>query len=175
MTTYAERMAPARQWEFDLIGLLHARGWLAGQFGQAQIPEEMRPHLWRWLDDYGRSTLLRWTPDIIAVRPARRPYVCLIDAKTESDKNSASKNYSVEVNAVDAGLAIVRDWHMPLFYVWRDGGALSPQLVANRWNRKLDGDGAGGSETAFYLVAKRWAMRVGDVFPAVNDDEKTGR
>lgn len=86
---------------------------------------------------------------------------------TESPKNQASPNYSVEVNAVDAGLAIVRDWHMPLFYVWPDGGVLTPHLAANRWHRKLDGDGASGSQTAFYLVAKRWAMRVCDVFPEV--------
>lgn len=161
-------MAPARTWELELIERLQKRGWLAAEFGQAQIPEEMRPHLWRWMDDYGRSTLLRWTPDVIAVRPTATPFVCLVDAKTESEKNRDSKNYSVEINAVDAGLAIVSDWHMPLFYVWEDGGILTPHIVANRWGRKLDGDGAGGSGTAYYLVAKRWAMKVNDVFPAVH-------
>ena len=167
MTSFAERFEPARAWEAELIERLRSRGWLAAPFGQAQIPDEMRPHLWRWADNYGRATLLRWTPDIIAVRPTATPSVCLVDAKTESPKNQASPNYSVEVNAVDAGLAIVRDWHMPLFYVWPDGGVLTPHLVANRWHRKLDGSGASGSQTAFYLVAKRWAMRVCDVFPEV--------
>jgi len=167
LSGFAERFQPARAWEVELIDRLRDRGWLAAPFGQAQIPDEMRPYLWRWADDYGRSTLLRWTPDIIAVKPTANPFVCLVDAKTESAKNQASPNYAVEVNAVDAGLAIVRDWHMPLFYVWPDGGVLTPHLVANRWHRKLDGDGAGGSQTAFYLVAKRWAMRVGDVFPEV--------
>ena len=66
---------------------LRGRGWLAAPFGQAQIPEEMRPHLVRWMDDYGRTTLLRWTPDIIAVKRARDPFVCLVDAKTETGKN----------------------------------------------------------------------------------------
>jgi len=169
VTTFAQRFKPGQQWENDLIGKLTERGWLAAQFGQAMIPEAMRPHLWRWLDDYGHSTLLRWTPDIIAVRPTREPFACLVDAKTESEKNRDSKNYSVEINAVDAGMAIVRDWHMPLFYVWPDGGVLTPAVVVNRWNRKLDGDGADGSQTAFYLVAKRWARKVSDTFPTVRD------
>jgi hypothetical protein len=167
VTTFAERFGKAQTWETQLPDRLRDRGWLAAPFGQAQIPEEMRPHLARWLDCYGRSTLLRWTPDIIAIRPTANPFVCLIDAKTESEKNQNSLNYSIEINAVDAGLAIVRDWHMPLFYVWPDGGVLTPDLVLNRWNRKLDGDGAEGSQTAFYLVAKRWAMKVTTVFPAV--------
>lgn len=165
MSGFQERLGPAQEWEQDLIGRLQDRGWLAAPFGQAQIPEEMRPHLWRWLDDYGRTTLLRWTPDIIAVRPTSDPFACLIDAKTESEKNRNSENYSVEVNAVDAGLAIVRDWHMPLFYVWPDGGVLTPNQVVNRWNRKMDGNGAGGSQTAYYLVNKRWSKKVGTVFP----------
>ena len=146
---------------------LRKRGWLAAPFGQAQIPEEMRPHLARWIDDYGRATLLRWTPDIIAVKPVREPFVCLVDAKTESGKNQNSENYSVEINAVDAGRVIVRDWHMPLFYVWPDGGVLTPDIVTNRWNRKFDGNGAGGSQTAYYLIAKRWALRSSDTFPIV--------
>jgi hypothetical protein len=162
-------MAPAQQWETGLIVILQKRGWLAAPFGQAQIPEEMRPHLWRWMDDYGNSTLLRWTPDIIAVKPTTKPFVCLVDAKTEGPRSKDSPNYSIEINAIDAGLAIVRNWHMPLFYVWPDGGVLTPAAVANRWARKLDGDGAKGSQTAFYLVAKRWAMHVRDVFPCVPD------
>jgi hypothetical protein len=173
MSGFHERFGPAQQWETDLIQKLIDRGWLAGPFGQAQIPEEMRPHLWRWLDDYGRTTLLRWTPDIIAVRPTPKPFACLVDAKTESDKNREGPNYSVEINAVDAGLAIVRDWHMPLFYVWPDGGVLTPHLVTNRWSRKMDGAGAGGSQTAFYLVAKRWAMKVGDVFPDAREQRES--
>lgn len=169
MSTFADRMAPARAWELELIAKFQKFGWLAAEFGQAQIPEEMRQHLRRWMDDYGRGTLLRWTPDIIAVRPVADPFVCLVDAKTESEKNKNSDNYSVEINAVDAGLAIVRDWHMPLFYFWPDGGVLTPHIVGNRWNRKLDGNGAGGSQTAYYLVDKRWAMKAADVFPPVVD------
>lgn len=171
MSGFARRMAAARPWEIELLEKLQERRWLAAQFGQAQIPEEMRPHLARWLDDYGRTALLRWTPDIIAVRPTEPPFVCLIDAKTESEKNQGSDNYSVEVNAVDAGRVIVRDWHVPLFYVWPDGGVLTPDLVINRWNRKLDGNGSNGSETAYYLVAKRWAMRVNKIFPSIKNSD----
>lgn len=164
MTGFQGRFVPAQEWEKKLQARLEELGWLAAPFGQAQIPEVMRPHLWRFLDDYGQVTLLRWTPDIIAVRPDREPFVCLIDAKTESEKNKNSANYSIEVNAVDAGLVIVRDWHMPLFYVWPDGGVLTPQTVVNRWCRKLDGEGSGGSNTAFYLVAKKWARKGSEIF-----------
>lgn len=168
MSGFSDRMEPAAQWESKLIDILRQRGWLAAPFGQAQIPAEFRPHLARWLDDYGHSTLLRWTPDIIAVRPAEKPFVCLIDAKTENERNRDSANYAVEINAVDAGLAIVRSWHMPLFYAWPDGGVLTPEVVLNRWNRKLDGTGTSGSGTAFYLVAKRLARRQSEVFPAIH-------
>ncbi|MGE5828845.1 MAG: hypothetical protein ACM30G_10875 [Micromonosporaceae bacterium] len=165
------RFDPAQKWETDLIDRLVGWGWLAAPFGQAQVPQDMRPHLARWLDDYGHATLLRWTPDIIAVRPAARPYVCLIDAKTENESNAASPNYSIEINAVDAGLTIVRDWHMPLYYVWEDGGVLTPQTVMNRWNRKMDGAGSGGSNTAYYLVAKRFARKANAVFIPLDREE----
>lgn len=174
MTTYAERSAPAYQWEAELMARLTDRGWIVAPFGQVQIPDVMRPHLARWLDDYGRQTLLRWTPDIIAVRPAADPFVCLIDAKTELEKNKASENYAVEVNAVDAGLAIVRDWYMPLFYVWQDGGVLTPHIVINRSARKLDGAGANGSSTAFYLVRRCWAMKISKIFPPVREAVRPG-
>ena len=167
MSGFADRFVPARQWEDELIGKFRNRGWLAAPFGQAQIPEEMRPHLWQWADDYGRPTLLRWTPDIIAVRPTPQPFVCLVDAKTENARNQGSDNYSVEVRAVDAGLAIIRDWHMPVYYVWSDFGVLTPDAVLNRHGRRMDGDKADGSQTAYFLVAKRWALKAYDVFPPV--------
>lgn len=161
-------MTPAQEWEAELIERLNGFGWLAAPFGQAQIPEVMRPHLWKWMDAYGNPTLLRWTPDVIAVRPSpARPFVCLIDAKTESAANAEGPNYSVEINAVDAGLTIARDWHMPLYYVWRDGGVMTPHMVVNRWNRKMDGLGTAGSGTAFYLVAKKHALHVRDIFKPV--------
>lgn len=168
MTGFARRFGPAQAWESQLLDHLRNRGWLAEPFGQAQIPEPMRPHLHRWADEYGRPTLLRWTPDIIAVRPTARPFVCLIDAKTETEKHKNGDNFSVEINAVEAGLAIVRDWSTPLFYVWPDGRYLTPQTVLNRWNRKLDGADAGGSKTAFYLVAKKWADSATALFEDCN-------
>jgi hypothetical protein len=167
MSGFQTRLGPAVAWEARLIEILIERGWLAAPFGQAQVPSEMRSHLARWIDDYGHATLLRWTPDIIAVKPTEKPFVCLIDAKTERVDNATSSNYSIEINAVDAGLTIVRDWHMPLFYVWEDGGVLTPQTVVNRWNRKLDGAGSTGSKTAFYLVAKSFARSNREIFPAV--------
>jgi hypothetical protein len=169
MTGFHDRLGPAQKWELELIDRLHDRGWLAAPFGQAQIPEIMRSHLWHFRDDYGHPTLLRWTPDIIAVRPTPKPFVCLIDAKTETEKNRDSPNYAIEINAVDAGLVIVRDWHMPLFYVWPDGKFLTPHIVVNRWNRRLDGDGPGGSPTAFYLVAKKWASGIAEIFTPVSE------
>ena len=63
---------------------------------------------------------------------------------------------------------------MPLFYAWPDGGVLTPDIVTNRWFRKSDGNGAGGSQTAYYLVAKRWALRNSDIFPAVRASDDAG-
>lgn len=168
MSTYAQRSGPAYHWEAQLVTMLQGVGWLAAPFGQQQIPSEIREWLPRCKDDYGRPPLLRWTPDIIAVRPSNPPFACLIDAKTESKTNQTGPNYSVEINAVDAGLAIVRDWYVPLFYVWPDFGVMTPQIVLNRWSRKLDGDGAQGSGTAFYLVAKKWRLSISDVFPPLS-------
>jgi hypothetical protein len=165
--SFRSRFDPAQKWENRLLEILRERGWLAAPFGQAQVPTEMRPHLVRWLDDYGNTTLLRWTPDIIAVKPTAKPFVCLIDAKTESESNRDSPNYSIEINAVEAGLTIARDWHMPLFYFWPDGGVLTPQTVVNRWSKKLDGTGSNGSGTAYYLVARRHARREEEIFSAV--------
>lgn len=159
---FQRRFTSAQKFETELIDRFMSIGWLAAPFGQAQIPEEMRRHLARYVDHTGSPALVRWMPDIIAVRPAQRPAVCLVDAKSEQ---SDTPNYAVEINAVDAGITIARDWHMPLYYVWPDGGVLTPHLVLNRHNRRMDGSGSAGSGTAFYLVAKSFAWKFGDRFP----------
>lgn len=157
--TFQQRFAAASPWEQELQLILQARGWLAAPFGQAQIPEAMRRHLVGWQDEYGRPTLLRWAPDIIATHEATGR-VCLIDAKTD---DSDTPNYAVEVHAVDAGLAIVQHLFTPVYYVWRSG-TLTPEVVLNRWHRRQDGKRAKGSRTSFYLVDKSFAVKGSSVF-----------
>ena len=167
MTTYATRVATAKPWEETLVLVLKEKGWLAAPFGQAQITEDLRENLRAWSDDYGNPTLLRWMPDIIAARPGPDPYICLIDAKTESASNQASPNYSIEVNAVDAGLVFANFLRIPVLYVWSDGGVMTPNTVLNRWSSKQDGSRTNGSKTAFYLVRKAFARKAADVFPTI--------
>lgn len=159
--SFQNRFAAASPWEQELIIILRNRGWLAAEFGQAQIPAEMRRYLADWVDEYGRPTLLRWTPDIIATHP-ESGRVCLIDAKTD-DSGTQSANYAIECHAVDAGIAIVQHLYTPVYYVWRTG-TLTPEVVLNRWHRKLDGKKAKGSKTAFYLVDKAFAVKGSAVF-----------
>lgn len=154
MDNFDSRYARAQPWEAQLVERLRSAGWLAAPFGQALIPEDMRRHLSTWRDSYGRPTLIRWMPDVIAAHPARRA-VCLLDAKTE---HSDTAYYAVEVHAVEGGLSIVQHWNTPVFYIWPDGGVMTPALVANRWHRRLDGQRANGSGTSFYLVSKAFRL-----------------
>lgn len=110
----------------------------------------------------------RWQAHVReGVRPGPDPYICLIDAKTESAGNQASPNYSIEVNAVDAGLVFANFLRIPVLYVWSDGGVMTPNTVLNRWSSKQDGSGTNGSKTAFYLVRKAFARKAADVFPTI--------
>jgi len=161
--SFQQRFEAASPWEQELVLILQDRGWLAAAFGQAQIPEEMRRHLATWEDEYGRPTLLRWAPDIIAVHPSTGR-ICLIDAKTD---DKPTENYAVEVHAVDAGAAIVQHLFTPVYYVWRSG-TLTPEVVLNRWHRRLDGRKSRGSKTSFYLVDKSFAVKGSTVFGNTN-------
>ncbi|HEY9413245.1 MAG TPA: hypothetical protein VIQ30_00675 [Pseudonocardia sp.] len=161
MSGFGDRFAGGTAWEMKLADGLRARGWKVAPFGQAQIKDDFRSALRDFTDGFGRPTLIRWLPDLLIARADR---VALIDAKTESESNRNSPNYAIEFNALEAGLVVVERLHTPLFYVWPDGGVMTPEIVWQRWNRRLDGKAAAGSKTSFLLVDRGFAMKADEVF-----------
>lgn len=155
MTTFADRLKLAEEWELALIEQLEECGWLADRFGQAQIRDDMRKYLRRW------PTPLRWLPDILAIHPGNGRH-CLIDAKTDQSKRTTD-NYAVEVSVVDTGELFIRNLGTPVFYVWPDGGVMTPWIIRNRGHRR-DGKGTKGSGTPFYLIDRSFALRSSDLF-----------
>lgn len=158
MNDYRARFEAGSQWEKELPTKLAAWGWSVTPFGQAQIPEAFRTVLRDYEDSYGRPSRIRWLPDHIAARPGQ---LCLIDAKTE---RSDTSNYAVELDAFEVGKLIVDHMFTPVYYVWRDGGVMTPRIVEQKVNRQLDGKNANGSRTSFLLVDKSWALKAERVF-----------
>lgn len=158
MPGFDRRFGAGEQWEVELASMLADRGWTVAKFGQAQIPDQMRKDLRDYRDSYGRPSLVRWLPDILAVRSGR---IRLIDAKSEQSKTD---NYAVEWSALQAGQLLEQQFHTPVFYVWPDYGVMTPEIVDQRWHDKRDGSGARGSNTSFVLVKKLHAKRLDDVF-----------
>ena len=152
------RLLAGHGWERDLAATLTGYGWAVVPFGQAHIAEPVQTALRRHADSYGRPSGIRWLPDLLATRGDR---VALVDAKTEG---RPSDNYAVELAALDVGRVLVEHLHTPAYYVWPDGGVLTPHAVDRRWSRRMDGNRAGGSGTSFVLVDKRYAARAADVF-----------
>lgn len=172
---FAGRNAKAIQWEQKLIAVFRAKGWTAYPFGQSLLPPEARELLRHYVNDAHQPTLLRWMPDIIAFRC---PEVCgdhpaqlgthpgrvvLIDAKTCEDR----PNYAVEMSAQEAAAAWTDRLHTPTFFVFDDGGVLTPRDVAQRGRPGPAPSPGRGSGTPYFLVEKRFGVPFRDVFPAV--------
>jgi hypothetical protein len=157
--SFGDRIDAAHQLEQRVIAGLRARGWLAYPFGQAQIPEDGRDVLRRYMDDARRPSLLRWMPDIIALREDQRPELALIDAK-----NSGGPRYAIETRSIEAAEVFVAELHTPVFFVCEDGGVLTPRDVRERGFPGPVKDTTGGSGTPYVLVEKRWASNFNDIF-----------
>lgn len=164
MTTFAERMNPARAWELNLLDWLRKQGYSADLFGQGQLSDYWRGMLCGYRDSFGRPALIRWMPDIIAAVPDDPTTIVFIDAKTG---NGNTGNYSIEINAVSAALAFENLLYVPVLFVWQDGRVLSAYEISNRRFKRMDGADAKGSGTAFYLIKRDFATPVREKFPKV--------
>lgn len=158
MSDFRARFGTGSQWEQQLPAKLAAWGWQTTTFGQAQIPDGFRSVLRDYEDSYGRPSLIRWLPDLLATRSGQ---LCLIDAKTD---RGGTQNHAVELDALRVGKAIVDHMFTPVYYVWPNGDVLTPRLVEQKVNRQLDGKNAKGSHTTFLLVDKCWALKADRVF-----------
>lgn len=151
------RLGAARELETKVIAGLESRGWFAWAFGQEQIPEQGRDILRRYKDDAHRPSLIRWMPDILALRETHRPQVALIDAK-----GGDGPRYAIETRSLEAAEIFVGRLHTPVFFVCRGGGVLTPRDIRERgWPGP---ESTKGSGTPYLLVDKRWAQKFDAVF-----------
>jgi len=161
MTTYAQRSKPAQAWELELVEKLRKAGWDAELWGQILLSDKWHNALREYRDSYGRPALIRWMPDIIAVRLDDMNSLTFIDAKTGSSERTG--NHSVEINSHQAAKAFEAYFHIPVLFVWSDG-ALSTHDIENRHHSRRDGAGTNGSGTAFYLIDHTFATPLRDIF-----------
>ena len=158
MTTFDDRFTPARKWEVELAEGLRARGWQVTEFGQGQLTPDAHQALREWRDSYGRPSLIRWLPDLLAWRG---PDVYMVDAKSESGRDTG--NVAVELDAFQVGVHIEQILNTPMLYVWKCGAA-TPRLIENRWKQRKDGLRTNGSGTSFLLVDKSHLQPLSVVF-----------
>ena len=158
--TFQHRFDPARKWEVELAEGLRARGWNVSEFGQGQLSDEAHLALRDFRDTYGRPSMIRWLPDLLAWRGDS---VYMIDAKSETAKNANGQNVSIELDAFSVGVAIEKVMNTPMLYVWKVGAA-TPRTIDNRWHQRRDGSGTAGAGTAFLLMSKQYLMPLSDVF-----------
>ena len=158
--TFQQRFGGGRGWEVELAEGLVARGWQVCEFGQGQLDDNAHQALRSWTDTYGRPSLIRWLPDLLAWRDR---LVYMIDAKSETAKNAASDNVAIELDAFAVGLSIEKVLNTPMLYVWK-AGAATPRTIENRWHRRLDGGKADGSGTAFILMDKKYLTPLPQIF-----------
>jgi hypothetical protein len=160
MSRFEERYNPGREWEIELAAGLEDRGWKVCEFGQGQLTDAAHKALRNWSDSYGRPSLIRWLPDLLAWRAGE---VYMIDAKTESERQKTSQNVSIELDAMQVGTHIETVLNTPMLFVWRDGAA-TPRTISNRWHTRRDGRNTNGSGTSFLLVAKEHLTPLSAVF-----------
>lgn len=171
MSGFESRMAPASELEMKVIDHLNSTGYSAYQFGQAQLLPECRSLLHRFEDGSGRPCLIRWMPDIIALRTNSdgRVWVSLIDAKGGA---TDTPNYSVEMSAVETAEVFTDRLYTPTFFVFGDRKVMTPREIRQRGRPgPAPKPGSNASGTPYLLVEKRFARRFRDVFPPVQDGD----
>jgi hypothetical protein len=158
------RMRPSVTFEASVISRLEVTGWMASPFGQAQLPEVFRRQLWRFVDGALRPSLIRWMPDIIALRPHANGglQLALIDAKTCT---AQSANFSIESSALDAAETYVDRLYTPTFFVFDNWTVLTPRDVRHRGCLGPMPSSNQASGTAYVLVPKCYGRPFDSVFP----------
>lgn len=145
--------------EVDVRKRLMDQGWDAQEWGNGLLTDTIR----NVLQHQPTKLMLRWLPDLIAVRGFG---VRLVDAKAE--KRSDTPFFSLEIDAWSTHLVLERVFGIPVVYVWDDYTTNRPsRLVVAQW--KLEPDRVNGSGTPFVLVEK-CAQKPWDwAFPAVDE------
>lgn len=148
---YQRRMHVGNQHELTVWDALERRGWHTEQFGQGLFSERVRGAL----RDIKPVTLVRWLPDLIAVKPhprEPRDRVVLVDAK--SDERHDTPFFSLEASAWTHHLWIEQMWGLPMVYVWSDLTCnRASALKAHRYEPFPRGK-VNGSGTPFVLLRK---------------------
>lgn len=184
MNEYADRLERGVQWEIALSHKLEKWGWAVAPFGVATLPGvvslgrvrdggpppgALYKALLEYRDAKGRPSGLRWLPDMIA---ARGPLLRLIDAKSGRHDTG---NYAVEYRSLMIGRIVEVEFNTPVFYVWDDGGVLSPRAIALNYPQievRTPADYeffTKGSREPFVLVSKRIARPATEVFGTGSD------
>ena len=91
---YRERMRKSKEAERLVLAQLREVDWDAHPFGQALFPESIKASLKE------TNSLLRWSPDIIAIKVFQHTFPLLLDVKAESDE--WPDTMAVEVSALEA-------------------------------------------------------------------------
>ncbi len=147
MTTFAERLALAEQWEAEVADKLRAYGWEVEQYGQALYSRRVQMMLKR-----ESNATDRWRPDLIACRKYVTVYV---DAKT---RQSESANHSIEKSSLSAMVSHDQAGSIPVYLVFSNWSCIR---VLDLWERTDTKDcwaGApskNGSGTPYWVIPKR--------------------
>jgi hypothetical protein len=142
--------ALANEHERDCAKALIGRGWAVSPFGREWMGETSRA-LAR------TNSVLRWTPDLLAVRGDN---IVLVDAKRGSLEGF--RNVTIQSNVVWAGEA----WSTiaPVYYIYPTGLTFSWQdivthVLEERLMVRTDGTGSG---TPYYLIPQELGRAMDD-------------
>lgn len=150
------RLERAQEFEQKVVAALVERDWQAEGFGQGQLSEDMREVIRRV------NTPVRYMPDIIACkRLVTGTRLVFVDAKA-GDRWKDTGKHDVETAALDAAEKWVTLSECPYFFVFGDGGVLTPDVL-----RELGQPGTFrgvGSGTPFLLVPRAACTPFGAIF-----------
>lgn len=144
---FQNRLAVAKQHEWNVMRNLHIRCWLAEPFGQGQLSDGMRDLI------KGVRSHVRYLPDIIAAETGQRAHgrLVFIDAKA-GETFLRTGNHDIESAALDAAKcwAHFAGACCEVYFVFGDGGVISPDGAATQARQgHYRGNGSG---TPFVLI-----------------------
>lgn len=149
--TFADRLAQAVAHEAAVMKRIRAHGWTCDEFGQALFSPAVRAAMKRW------PTLVRWSPDLIAVRPPRvgsgtGDSVRLIDAKFST--RCDTPNYDVELASLLAHQRWITAFDLGVWLVFHDFKACRVDDVLDSDRTRRGRTTGNGSGRPFLLIPR---------------------
>jgi hypothetical protein len=157
---FAARKTEAEAWEAQVAFQLQTQGWLVERFGQGLWSQGMHDLLMHTQAPLGGPNLIRWLPDLLAVK--RHPNGSVQSFFVEV-KNCKGARHAIEERSVRCA-ELLQALGTPVIFVFEDWHVLTAEAI--RYHGRQGPVRSQGSGTPYLLVERSQSWPWFEVFSA---------